>query len=258
AASSHPRAYFSSGVAPLLISLRSLLSLLSSLLQTSSRSLFPPTLLDTRSSIYHFCQTANMKYAFVAFSALVASAMADQPAFLNSQFQVTEGTSFTLKFSGCASGCTIVVQTGSSNNLKDVETLTSSATGGSFTFTPSSLPSATYNFKITDNSSHESNYSQQFAYQGTGSTSAASTASGSTSAASTNTASSTAATATSATSVTTATSTSTSSSGSSTSTSTSASSTGAVTTKIPNSGAGHLSSPMALVAGAVAAMAYLG
>ncbi|KND95043.1 hypothetical protein TOPH_00112 [Tolypocladium ophioglossoides CBS 100239] len=224
-----------------------------------------------------------MKYAFVALSALVAFVMADQPKFLNSQFQVTQGESFTLKFSGCETGCTIVLQTGTSNNLKDVKTLTSSATGGSFTFTPSDLASATYNFKSTDNASRESNYSQQFAYQGTGSTSASTapastTASATTSVTSTNTASSTAATTTSAkSSMTTVTSTSTGTSSSSGSSTTGSATTGSATTttnspsssptstqapttpttKVPGSGAGRLSSPMALVAGAVAAMAYL-
>jgi hypothetical protein len=65
-----------------------------------------------------------MKYAFAALSALVALASAQAPKFLNSKFDVTEGEPFTLKYSGCESGCTIVIQKGVSTNLKAVQTLT--------------------------------------------------------------------------------------------------------------------------------------
>ncbi|RFU71731.1 fem1 protein, partial [Trichoderma arundinaceum] len=58
-----------------------------------------------------------MKYSVAAVTAFVAAALA-KPQFLNSAFQVQEGKPFTLKYSGCDSGCTIVLQTGASSNLK--------------------------------------------------------------------------------------------------------------------------------------------
>ncbi|KAJ6446020.1 3-phytase A [Purpureocillium lavendulum] len=218
-----------------------------------------------------------MKYSLAFLSALVA-AVAAKPAFLNSAYEVTEGKPFTLKFSGCESGCTIVIQTGVSTNLKPVKTLTSGATGGSFTFTPEDLPSGTYNFKITDGQ-NESNYSPQFSYQGTGTTSAASTGSAtasttgkSTAASSTASASETESTATvssttgstSTASNTTMSTQTTSKASSTTEASTTGSSTVAsttssapsATTTVPNAG-GRLSSPMGLAAGAVAVMAFL-
>lgn len=109
-----------------------------------------------------------MKYSLAAISAFVALVVA-KPAFLNSAFDVQEGKPFEIKYSGCEGGCTIVLQNGKSDNTKDVETLTSSADGSSFTFTPKGLPSDTYNFKITNNDSGEENFSSQFEYKGTGS-----------------------------------------------------------------------------------------
>lgn len=108
-----------------------------------------------------------MKYSFAAISAFVALVVA-KPAFLNSAFELEEGKPFEIKYSGCEGGCTIVLQNGESDDTKDVETLTSSAEGSSFTFTPKGLPSDTYNFKITNNDSGEENFSAQFEYKGTG------------------------------------------------------------------------------------------
>jgi hypothetical protein len=108
-----------------------------------------------------------MKYSFVALAAMATAVMAT-PTLLNSAFDVEEGKPFEIKYSGCEGGCTIVLQNGESTNLKDVQTLTSSASGDSFTFTPSGLPSDTYNFKITNNANGESNYSSQWEYKGTG------------------------------------------------------------------------------------------
>ncbi|GAO19400.1 hypothetical protein UVI_02052650 [Ustilaginoidea virens] len=111
----------------------------------------------------------------VALSALAAVAVAVQPKFLNSNFQVVAGQPFTLKFDSCQSGCTIVLQNGPQTNTKDVKVLTSDATGGAFTFTPSGWASDTYNFKITNNANpSEYNFSLQFSYQGDGSASASS------------------------------------------------------------------------------------
>ncbi|KAG6088747.1 hypothetical protein E4U15_005288 [Claviceps sp. LM218 group G6] len=214
-----------------------------------------------------------MKYA-VVFASLAALAAAAKPSFLNTDFDLKEGSSFTLKFNNCQGGCTIILQNGPATNTKDVKTLTSAATGDSFTFKASDVASGTYNFKIISNTdATEFNYSKQFVYSGTGTAGGSSSQSPSASSAA---ASSTAA-ASSATSSTMK-SVSSSSRGSSTgsttgSTTGSASSTASATTSmesstatrssataattIPNAG-GRSASPLALVAGAVAALAYLG
>jgi hypothetical protein len=97
----------------------------------------------------------------------MAVAVAAKPAFLNTDFDVEQGAPFTLKYSGCESGCTITLLNGDSKDLSDYKVLTAEATGSSFTFTPSGLPTDTYAFKITDNESGEYNYSGQFEYEGT-------------------------------------------------------------------------------------------
>ncbi|KAG6025992.1 hypothetical protein E4U40_002379 [Claviceps sp. LM458 group G5] len=214
-----------------------------------------------------------MKYA-VIFASLAALAAAAKPSFLNTDFDLKEGASFTLKFNNCQGGCTIILQNGPATNTKDVKTLTSAATGDSFTFKASDVASGTYNFKIISNTdATEFNYSKQFVYSGTGTVGASSSQSPSASSAA---ASSTAAASSAASS--TMKSVSSSSHGSSTSSTTasttgSASSTASATTSmesstatrssataattIPNAG-GRSASPLALVAGAVAALAYLG
>ncbi|KAG6020677.1 hypothetical protein E4U19_006187 [Claviceps sp. Clav32 group G5] len=214
-----------------------------------------------------------MKYA-VIFASLAALAAAAKPSFLNTDFDLKEGASFTLKFNNCQGGCTIILQNGPATNTKDVKTLTSAATGDSFTFKASDVASGTYNFKIISNTdATEFNYSKQFVYSGTGTVGASSSQSPSASSAA---ASSTAAASSAASS--TMKSVSSSSHGSSTgsttaSTTGSASSTASATTSmesstatrssataattIPNAG-GRSASPLALVAGAVAALAYLG
>jgi hypothetical protein len=105
-----------------------------------------------------------MKYTLATIAALASVALA-KPAFLNTEFDLTEGKPYTIRYSGCDDGCTIVLQNGPSDDLSDYKTLTTSATGDSFTFTPSELPSDTYNFKITDKAG-EINYSAQFPYKG--------------------------------------------------------------------------------------------
>ncbi|KAG6185832.1 hypothetical protein E4U36_001075 [Claviceps purpurea] len=214
-----------------------------------------------------------MKYA-VVFASLAALAAAAKPSFLNTDFDLKEGASFTLKFNNCQGGCTIILQNGPATNTKDVKTLTSAATGDSFTFKASDVASGTYNFKIISNTdATEFNYSKQFAYSGTGTVGASSSQSPSASsaAASSTTAASSA---TSSTMKSVSSSSRGSSTGSTTGSSTgSASSTASATTSmesstatrssataattIPNAG-GRSASPLALVAGAVAALAYLG
>ncbi|KAF3072100.1 hypothetical protein CFAM422_005788 [Trichoderma lentiforme] len=235
-----------------------------------------------------------MKYSVAAISAFAAVALA-KPEFLNSAFQVQEGKPFTLEYSGCSSGCEIVLQTGASTNLKDVKVLASSATGSSTTITLEDIPSGIYSFKITDKSG-ESNYSQQFSYQGSGK--AVSSASSATSAAESNTAAPTSETTTTEPTSTKASSTkehsttlvksttahSTTEEASSTTahssippkhnsttvapthaattttgrqtTAASTSSNPAITTVPPGSAAGRLSSPLALVAGVALAIAF--
>ncbi|KAG5951071.1 hypothetical protein E4U53_003837 [Claviceps sorghi] len=113
-----------------------------------------------------------MKYA-VVFSALVAAAAAAaaaaNPSFLNSDFDVKEGVGFNLKFNNCQGGCTIILQNGPSTNTRDVKTLTTTATGDSFTFTAKDITTGVYNFKIVSNADAKAfNYSKQFSYTGTG------------------------------------------------------------------------------------------
>jgi hypothetical protein len=105
-----------------------------------------------------------MKYTIATIAAFASVALA-KPAFLNTDFSLTEGKPYTIRYSGCDDGCTIVLQNGPSDDLSDYKTLTASADGDSFTFTPSELPTDTYNFKITDKAG-EINYSSQFEYQG--------------------------------------------------------------------------------------------
>ncbi|KAF5125510.1 hypothetical protein E5D57_010198 [Metarhizium anisopliae] len=229
-----------------------------------------------------------MKYALVISALAALATAAEKPKFLNSNFQIIEGQSFDLKFDGCEGGCTITLQDGPNTNLKDYKVISTSATGGSLAWVPEGVVSGTYAFKITNNANKEYNYSQQFSFLGTGATvtpSAASTTGSSTDSA-TATASSTEASSTvsitasstesstesstksitaSTTTISTVTSSATPASGSSTTSapssatshsSTSTRSTTAAATTVPN--AGVRATPMAFVAGAVAALAYLG
>ncbi|KAF7543500.1 hypothetical protein G7Z17_g10687 [Cylindrodendrum hubeiense] len=232
-----------------------------------------------------------MKYSVATIAALATAAMA-KPVLLNTDYAAVIGTPFTIKFSGCDSGCTIILQNGNSKDLKDYETLTATAKGDSFTWTPKDLPTDEYNYKIIDNSDEtEFNYSSQFTIVGdveatstAESTSAESTSAESTSAESTSakatstkeatTLSTKAVTTTeeettistpAATSHNSTTPAATSAEASSTEESSStasddSSSTSAATTSsttVPDSGAARMTSSIALIAGAVMAMVYL-
>ncbi|KAH6873598.1 hypothetical protein B0T10DRAFT_234631 [Thelonectria olida] len=106
-----------------------------------------------------------MKYSVATIATLASAASAAQ--FLNSGWGVVIGTPFTIKFHGCEDGCTIILQTGIFPDLNDVETLTTTAKDGSFTWTPSDLPTGKYNFKIIENSDPtDVNYSSQFTIEG--------------------------------------------------------------------------------------------
>ncbi|CAG9938066.1 unnamed protein product [Clonostachys rosea f. rosea IK726] len=224
-----------------------------------------------------------MKYsaAVLAFAAAVAA----QPAFLNTQFNVVTGQPFTLQYSGCEAGCTILLKSGPSGNLNTVQTLTTSATGTSTTVTVSNVPAGTYAFEIID-STGANNYSEQFQAGSGTATSSASASSSSAPASSTSapvtttsavssSSSSSSASSTSVVSSTSASSSSSSSSASSSATtlstvtssavttpsassttraaSTSASATAAPST-VPDNGAGSLGSSLSLVLGAAAAL----
>ena len=213
-----------------------------------------------------------MKYTAATLSAL-AAVVAAQPRFTNTAFNVVEGEPFTLTFEGCTTGCTIILQNGPEDNLQDVETLATDATE-SLTVELGSRPEDEYNFKIVDNDTDEENYSVQFSYgseapqddETTTSASASSTSAPTTtaetttvettaSAEETTTVTSAETTETTEAPTTTAESTTLSTASSTTATTTSAEAT--ETNAIPESGAGRLASPLALVAGAVVAMAYL-
>ncbi|KAK1832910.1 hypothetical protein QBC39DRAFT_65223 [Podospora conica] len=117
-----------------------------------------------------------MKLSFAAIvGALVASVCA-KPAFTNLDFTLTENTPFTLEWVNATGPVTITLVRGAdSQSLQPIETLTSTATGTSFTWTPSGLPSGNYAFRINDATSvSDPNFSKLIVYVGTGSTSSSS------------------------------------------------------------------------------------
>lgn len=204
-----------------------------------------------------------MKYSIAAASTLAAMAMAVKPEFLNTSFDVAEGEPFTLEFSGCETGCTVTLQTGSQDDLKDVKELSTGATGGSLTVTLEDVPTGSYNFKITNNESGEENYSIVFDYDGAAATTSSSAPTTSMPESTTTVVSTTTEMSSTSTSTTMSTTTM-SSASSSTSASDSASSTASeessttsaetVPTSPPDSAAGRLASSVSLLIGAVAAM----
>ncbi|KAJ9157440.1 hypothetical protein NKR23_g41 [Pleurostoma richardsiae] len=221
-----------------------------------------------------------MKFAAAALALLIAIVEA-RPEFTNSNFAVEAGVPFTLKWSNAVGEVTITLKNGDPDNLKTVEVIDSGDTGTSFTWTPpSTLPSDTYAFEISDESGDQPNYSTQFTFAGSASATgsltsasatAATTSSASASASETSTASSTesssaATTSSSSASTTTSESSSSSStSASSTSFTTSTSSTASTTsssatsstTSVSNTNDGkRLGSPLALVFVAVASLLY--
>ncbi|KAF3481994.1 extracellular matrix protein [Arthroderma uncinatum] len=120
----------------------------------------------------------------LAGAALVASVVAQgQIAFTSFPSNLVAGKPFEVKWTGGAPGApvTITLRKGPSDDLKDVAVLTSSATGGSYTFTPSTslVSGPDYALQITQGS--QINYTGLFSITGgTGkpsSTSATTTAS---------------------------------------------------------------------------------
>ncbi|KAH6650111.1 Ser-Thr-rich glycosyl-phosphatidyl-inositol-anchored membrane family-domain-containing protein [Chaetomium tenue] len=108
-----------------------------------------------------------MKFSFGAVLAFAAAVLA-VPQFTNSNFDVEEGEPFTLTWNNAEGPVTITLVHGPEKNLKPVTVLTTTGSDGSFTWTPSDLPSDTYAFEIIDDTGVK-NWSKRFEYTGTGS-----------------------------------------------------------------------------------------
>ncbi|KAI8654386.1 GPI-anchored domain-containing protein [Fusarium sp. Ph1] len=109
------------------------------------------------------------------------STVAARLVFTNSNWDVEQGTPFTLHYEGCDDGCTIALMTGASDNLRVAKVITSlwltiaaSATGDSFTFTLNRLDAGTYAFRITNG--EDISYSEQFELDGDSNSSESETA----------------------------------------------------------------------------------
>lgn len=112
-------------------------------------------------------------FSFATLAGLVAMVSAQttptNPDFFitNSDFDLTPGEDFTLEWTGNSGPVTVTLQTGESDNLEDVEVLASSVDGESFTWTvPEDLPTAQYNFRIQDDETEDVNWSVPFPLEG--------------------------------------------------------------------------------------------
>lgn len=106
-----------------------------------------------------------MKSSIAILGAAATLAVA-KPAFLNTDFDITPGEPFTLKFSGCSEGCDIILLNGDSGDLQEVQTLISDTTNDEEVITLSErFPKDVYAFRIVD-SDGEQNYSEQFEFEG--------------------------------------------------------------------------------------------
>jgi hypothetical protein len=218
-----------------------------------------------------------MKYSIAALTAVVG-AVAAQPTLLNSNYDVVDGQPFELTFEGCESGCTISLKNGDPGNLQQVEVLGSDITGDSFTVDLGDRAADDYAFEIVANDDPENpNYSEPFPY-GTGepvessassvaesttvvtSTSVSvvtSTSESSESSETTEASETTSTTELETTTITSAVSTETQDSTTITHSTTATETAAPTGSDVPDSGAERLASPLALVACAIAAMAYL-
>lgn len=107
-----------------------------------------------------------MKYSIAALVAF-AAAVLGKPVLTNSQYEITEGEPFTITWSDAQGPVTLTLVSGPESNLVPVFTITSGETGNSYTWTPSDIPSGTYAIRIED-STPEANFGPRFQYQGTG------------------------------------------------------------------------------------------
>ncbi|KAI0600898.1 Ser-Thr-rich glycosyl-phosphatidyl-inositol-anchored membrane family-domain-containing protein [Biscogniauxia sp. FL1348] len=95
------------------------------------------------------------------------------------------GKAFEITWADAEGPVTILLKNGAENDLKDVSTITSGQTSGSFSWTPSSDLSGNYAFEITDGV--DVNYSQMFTLNGTPSTTTTAASSASSTGSSTST-----------------------------------------------------------------------
>ncbi|KAI9857320.1 MAG: hypothetical protein M1824_004870 [Vezdaea acicularis] len=212
----------------------------------------------------HFLKTLFIGAS--AFAAAVTAQGTGNLAFTSTPTSVTVGQSANITFSGASGPATIILRKGNPQNLATISTLTTSATGGSFLWTPdSSLVSGT-DYALEIDANGLVNFSGQFAIVG-GQPQASTVSSGlnSTITAAPTSKNATIASTVSASSVTNLSRNTTMSSatlkastttGTATTTATT-SAAGSTGTSAPSSSAAGLSSPLAIVLCAVAAMLYL-
>jgi hypothetical protein len=210
----------------------------------------------------------KMLFKSIVSAAVFAVAAVAQIQFTNTPTAVAVGSTYQLTWTGGDSTApvTIILREGSSTNLGTVTTLTTTGTGGSYSWQPDATLSNApdYAFEIVQGS--EINYSKQFSLTGGSDTpvsvvssaaavvsstisASASAASSSASASASSESSSSASAAASSSSAAASSSASATQSASSTKASTSA-------TSVPASGASGLQSPMAFILCAVAGMLY--
>ncbi|KAK3336558.1 hypothetical protein B0T19DRAFT_409841 [Cercophora scortea] len=111
----------------------------------------------------------KMKFSLAAIVGAFAAVTLAKPLFTNSVFVVQEGTPFTLTWENATAPVTLsLMEATDRNNLKLVENIATAipATPGSFTWTPSGIPSGAYAFRITDGPdlTTDANYSVAFQY----------------------------------------------------------------------------------------------
>lgn len=106
-----------------------------------------------------------MKTSVAVMAAAATLAMA-KPSFLNTNFDITAGQEFVLKFAGCEEGCDIQLLKGDPKDLDVVQDIVKDTTGTEELITLSAkFPTDKYAFRIVD-SDGEVNYSEQFDFEG--------------------------------------------------------------------------------------------
>ncbi|KAK4170199.1 hypothetical protein QBC43DRAFT_1707 [Cladorrhinum sp. PSN259] len=111
-----------------------------------------------------------MKFYIATVAAFAAGVLA-RPEFTNTSYQgIKEGAPFTLTWQKAEGTVTIEIVSGKDEgSLEPVRTITTTTgESGSFTYTPSNLPSGKYAFRISDESGDKPNYGEIFTYTGTG------------------------------------------------------------------------------------------